>query len=119
MIDVLLYIVAGICFIIGLIGCWPLFEIFGGPIVSFIGLLVLQMTDRYQFTLMQFIIWIVLIVLTFLLPGWIMKFKRKEQKSWWKELIDDFDDLGTKFMIGIGLKIALCCYFIYCAFSAW
>ena len=48
MIDVLLYIVAGICFIIGLIGCWPLLEIIGGPIVSFIGLLVLQMTDRYH-----------------------------------------------------------------------
>ena len=119
MIDVLLYIVAGICFIVGVIGCWPFLEITGGPIVSFIGLLLLQMTEHYQFTFYQFLLWIGLIVLVSVLPGWIMKLRHREEKPWWKEFFYDMADEGLEIMIGVVFKIVLCCYIIYCAIAAW
>lgn len=63
--DILLIILSGICLLMGLIGC--IIPIIPGPPISFIGILLLEVTDVIDFTLHQLILWGGLVLLIQLL----------------------------------------------------
>lgn len=58
--DILLYILSGICLLLGFAGCF--LPILPGPPVAYVGLLLLQATERVQFTVGQLVVWGVLVV---------------------------------------------------------
>lgn len=63
--DIFLTVLAGICIIVGLIGCF--FPLLPGPILSYGGLLILLATDMQQFTTTELIVWGALVVLVMIL----------------------------------------------------
>ncbi len=52
--DILLYILSGICLLLGFAGCF--LPILPGPPVAYVGLLLLQATGRVQFTVGQLVV---------------------------------------------------------------
>ncbi len=63
--DIFLTVLAGICIVVGLIGCF--FPLLPGPILSYGGLLILLATDMQQFTTTELIVWGALVVLVMIL----------------------------------------------------
>lgn len=72
MIDFLLILLAGIFIFIGLVGC--ILPIIPGPPLSFVGLLILEGTDKVDFTgnflLLMFILAVAATVLDYIIPVW-------------------------------------------------
>lgn len=58
--DILLYILASLCLLLGFAGCF--LPVLPGPPVAYVGLLLLQATERYQFTVGQLVVWGILVV---------------------------------------------------------
>lgn len=58
--DILLYILATLCLLLGFAGCF--LPVLPGPPVAYVGLLLLQATERYQFTVGQLVVWGILVV---------------------------------------------------------
>lgn len=82
--DIVLYILAAICLLIGFAGCF--LPVLPGPPVSYLGLLLLQATDRYDFSITQLVVWALLVVIVFamdyLLP--VLGTKYSGGSSWGK-----------------------------------
>lgn len=53
--DILLYVLAALCLLLGFAGCF--LPVLPGPPVAYGGLLLLQATERYQFTIGQLVVW--------------------------------------------------------------
>ena len=68
--DIVLYILAAICLLVGFLGCF--LPVLPGPPVSYIGLLLLQATDRFHFSVGQLVLWallvVVVLVMDYLMP---------------------------------------------------
>ncbi len=60
MVDILLITLGGICLIVGLLGC--ILPVIPGPPISYVGLLLLHITDRSQFSTTQLLVWLLLVV---------------------------------------------------------
>lgn len=58
--DILFYILSVFCLLAGFVGCF--LPILPGPPVAYVGVLLLQLTDRFQFTVSQLLIWGILVV---------------------------------------------------------
>lgn len=65
MIDTALIICGGICMVIGIIGC--LLPVLPGPPISYLGLLLLQLTSKHPFNARFFIIYGILTVFVFVI----------------------------------------------------
>ncbi|MFO7864573.1 MAG: DUF456 domain-containing protein [Salinivirgaceae bacterium] len=72
MIEVLLFSLAGILLLVGLIGC--ILPIIPGPPISFIGILVLEATEKVDFSsnflLTMFVLAAVVTALDYIIPVW-------------------------------------------------
>jgi len=70
--DILLIVLGALFIISGVLGC--VLPIIPGPPLSYIGLLLLHFTERYQFSSKFLIIWaiitVVVYVLDYLIPAW-------------------------------------------------
>nr|WP_320022051.1 DUF456 domain-containing protein [uncultured Draconibacterium sp.] len=70
--DILLIVLGALFIISGVVGC--VLPIIPGPPLSYIGLLLLHFTERYQFSSKFLIIWaiitVVVYVLDYLIPAW-------------------------------------------------
>ncbi|WP_165157147.1 DUF456 domain-containing protein [Parabacteroides sp. ZJ-118] len=58
--DLLLYVLASLCLLLGFAGCF--LPVLPGPPVAYGGLLLLQATERYEFTFGQLVVWGLLVV---------------------------------------------------------
>lgn len=58
--DILLYVLAGLCLLLGFAGCF--LPVLPGPPMAYVGLLLLQATERFQFTVGQLVVWGILVV---------------------------------------------------------
>lgn len=58
--DILIYVISGILMLIGIIGCF--LPIMPGPPLSYVGLLLLQLTEPAPFTINFLLLWAVLTV---------------------------------------------------------
>lgn len=58
--DILLYVLAGLCLLLGFAGCF--LPVLPGPPMAYVGLLLLQATERFQFTVGQLVAWGILVV---------------------------------------------------------
>lgn len=58
--EILLYLLAGCCFLLGFAGCF--LPVLPGPPLTYVGLLLLQATERFQFTMGQLLTWGALVV---------------------------------------------------------
>lgn len=58
--DILLIVLGSICLLVGLIGC--IVPMLPGPPIAYVALILLHFTDKVQFTLTQFIIWLLVVV---------------------------------------------------------
>lgn len=58
--DIVLTILAGVCLIVGLIGCVVPF--IPGPPVAYLGLLLVHLTDMVQYSYAQLFIWLAVVV---------------------------------------------------------
>ncbi|WP_278626247.1 DUF456 domain-containing protein [Parabacteroides gordonii] len=58
--DILLYVLAGLCLLLGFAGCF--LPVLPGPPMAYVGLLLLQATERFQFTVGQLVTWGILVV---------------------------------------------------------
>lgn len=74
--DILLYVSASVCLLLGFAGCF--LPILPGPPVAYVGLLLLQATERFQFTAGQLVVWgllvVVVQVLDYVTPIWGTKY---------------------------------------------
>ena len=59
--DIVLYILAGLCLLIGLVGC-VLPGLPGVPL-SYLGLILMHVTDKYNYSWQFLIIWLVVVIL--------------------------------------------------------
>ena len=58
--DILLYVLAGLGLLLGFAGCF--LPVLPGPPMAYVGLLLLQATERFQFTVGQLVTWGILVV---------------------------------------------------------
>ncbi len=58
--DLFLIILGGICLLVGLAGC--IVPMLPGPPVSYVGIFLLHLTEKVQFTTTQLVIWLVLVI---------------------------------------------------------
>lgn len=58
--DIVLIVLGIICLIIGLIGC--IVPMIPGPPVSYVGILLIHITDRVQFTPLELLIWLAVVI---------------------------------------------------------
>ena len=59
MLDVILIVISAICMIVGLVGC--LLPMIPGPPVAYLGLVILHLTDKVQYTTKQLIVWLLIV----------------------------------------------------------
>ena len=64
MLDVILIIVSALCMIAGLAGC--VLPFLPGPPIAYLGLVFLHFTDKVHYTSTQLIIWLLIVVSSFL-----------------------------------------------------
>ncbi len=97
--------IGGILMIIGLIGC--VLPIIPGPPISFFGLLMMQLTEKYAFSGKFLIIWAVVAtvvtVLDYVVPVWGTKKYGGSKKGVWGSMIGLF--LGLIFFPPLGIII--------------
>lgn len=58
--DIILIVLGSICLLAGMLGC--VLPMLPGPPLAYVALILLHLTERVQFTLTQFIIWLVAVV---------------------------------------------------------
>lgn len=58
--DILFIVLGIICLLVGLAGC--VVPILPGPPIAYAALVLLHLTDKVQFTLKQFIVWLIVVV---------------------------------------------------------
>ena len=70
--DILLIILGAVCLLAGIVGC--VLPVLPGVPLAYIGMLLLQLTDRVQFTWQFLVIWAVVVVivqaLDYFVPAW-------------------------------------------------
>ena len=77
--DILLIIVGGICLLLGLGGC--ILPALPGPPISFLGLFLLHLTNKVQFTTTQLLVWLFVVILIQLLDNFIPMLGTKYTKG--------------------------------------
>lgn len=60
MLDIILIIGSSICLIVGLLGC--VLPMLPGPPLAYVGLLLLHATDKVQYSTIQLLVWLLLVV---------------------------------------------------------
>ncbi|WP_321373549.1 DUF456 domain-containing protein [uncultured Draconibacterium sp.] len=87
--DILLIVLGSIFIISGILGC--VLPIIPGPPLSYIGLLLLHFTERYQFSSKFLIIWAIITVvvyaLDYLIPAWGTKKFGGSKRGVWGSII--------------------------------
>ncbi|MDX8339611.1 DUF456 domain-containing protein [Draconibacterium sp. IB214405] len=87
--DILLIILGSIFIISGILGC--VLPIIPGPPLSYIGLLILHFTERYQFSSKFLILWAIITVvvyaLDYLIPAWGTKKFGGSKRGVWGSII--------------------------------
>ncbi len=83
--DIFLYIVAGILILVGLIGC--VVPGLPGIPLSYLGLVCMHITDKYQYSWQFLLIWLAIVVvisvLDFVIPAWgTKKFGGTKAGAW-------------------------------------
>ena len=63
--DITLICLGAVCLLVGLAGC--IAPMLPGPPISYVGLLLLHFTERYQFTVTQLVMWAVVVLIVLLL----------------------------------------------------
>ena len=58
--DIIWIIVGAICLLVGLAGCF--LPALPGPPLSYVGMILLHLTDKVQFTATQLIVWAILVL---------------------------------------------------------
>ena len=79
MIDTILIILSGICILIGIAGC--ILPALPGPLISYAGLLLLQLTVKHPFTAMFLLIFAILTILVTILDYVIPLYGTKKLKG--------------------------------------
>ena len=69
MADVLLIILGSLCLLIGLAGC--ILPALPGPPLAYAGMLLLHFTERTQFTTVELIVWLVLVIIVQILDYFV------------------------------------------------
>ena len=131
--DILLYVLAGLCLLLGFAGCF--LPVLPGPPMAYVGLLLLQATERFQFTVGQLVTWGILVVvaqvLDYVTPILGTKYSGGSRWGNWGPFIGALigELLGGKafgeamkagvgafigFLVSVVLKVGLCGYFVYC-----
>ncbi|WP_319266757.1 DUF456 domain-containing protein [uncultured Draconibacterium sp.] len=87
--DILLIVLGSVFIISGILGC--VLPIIPGPPLSYIGLLLLHFTERYQFSSKFLIIWAIITVvvyaLDYLIPAWGTKKFGGSKRGVWGSII--------------------------------
>ncbi|KJF42138.1 DUF456 domain-containing protein [Draconibacterium sediminis] len=87
--DILLIVLGAVFIISGVLGC--VLPIIPGPPLSYIGLLLLHFTERYQFSSKFLIIWAIITVvvyaLDYLIPAWGTKKFGGSKRGVWGSII--------------------------------
>lgn len=60
MLDIFLIVVGALCLLAGMAGC--VLPVLPGPPISYVGLLLLHVTDKVQFTTTQLLVWLLVVV---------------------------------------------------------
>ena len=60
MLDIFLIVVGALCLLAGMAGC--VLPVLPGPPISYVGLLLLHVTDKVQFTTAQLLVWLLVVV---------------------------------------------------------
>lgn len=79
MIDTILIISSGICILVGIAGC--ILPVLPGPLISYIGLILLQLTTKHPFTTMFLLIFATLTILVTILDYVIPLYGTKTLKG--------------------------------------
>ena len=77
--DIFLFIVSGLCLLLGLCGC--VLPALPGPPVSYLGVLLLHFTDKVQFSTTQLMVWLVLVIIIQVLDNFIPMLGTKYTKG--------------------------------------
>lgn len=77
--DILLIILSGICLLLGLGGC--ILPALPGPPIAYIGLVLLHLTDKVQFTTAELLVWLALVVVIQILDNFIPMLGTKYTKG--------------------------------------
>ncbi|HYQ58581.1 MAG TPA: DUF456 domain-containing protein, partial [Draconibacterium sp.] len=87
--DILLIVLGSIFIISGILGC--ILPVIPGPPLSYVGLLLLHFTERYQFSSRFLIIWAIITVvvyaLDYLIPAWGTKKFGGSKRGIWGSII--------------------------------
>ena len=87
--DILLYILAGICMILGIIGC--IAPGLPGPPISYIGLFLLHISPKTvfstQFMVITFVVVVIVQILDYYVPIWCTKKFGGSKKGVWGSII--------------------------------
>ncbi len=74
--DILLIALGFVCLVVGLLGC--VIPVLPGPPIAYVAMLLLQATDKVQFSMAQLLFWLVIViiatVLDYVVPMWGSKF---------------------------------------------
>jgi uncharacterized protein YqgC (DUF456 family) len=89
MIDTLLVIMGGICILVGIVGC--ILPVLPGPLISYAGLILLQLTTRHPFTLKFLLIFAILTIfvtiLDYVMPIYGTKTVKGSKYGFWGSAI--------------------------------
>ena len=90
--DIALYIIAGILMVVGLVGC--VVPGLPGIPLSYLGLLCMHFTDKYQYSWQFLVIWLAIVVaisiLDFVIPAWGTKYFGGTKAGAWGATIGVF-----------------------------
>ena len=96
--EILLFILSGICLLIGLCGC--ILPALPGPPISYVGIILLHLTDKVQFTTTQLLVWLLIVsvvqVLDYLVPMLGTKYTNGSKWGTWGAFIGSI--LGLFFL---------------------
>ena len=67
--DILLILLSALCLLLGLCGC--VLPALPGPPIAYVGLILLHLTDKVQFTTTQLLVWLVIVVIMQVLDNFI------------------------------------------------
>ena len=135
--DIIWIIVGAICLLVGLAGCF--LPALPGPPLSYVGMILLHLTDKVQFTATQLIVWAILVIIVQVLDYFtpLIGTKYSGGSKWGNRgciagtVIGKL--LGGKlthealkaglgafvgFLLGVILKVSLCGYFVVVFISA-
>ncbi len=87
--DIFLIVLAGLCLLVGLLGC--VLPIVPGAPLSYVGILLLHFTERAEFTTKFLVFWLVIVVLIqvldYIIPAWGTKKFGGSKKGVWGSMI--------------------------------